>query len=246
MQKIKILIVEDDSIIAEDLAGYMGDFGYHALPTASSAEEALRSLRSELPDLLLLDVGLEGEVDGIQLATIVQEKYDLPFIFLTAFHDDRTIERIKTTRPTGYLVKPVDGHSLRTSIEVALYNFKHRETRQETEEHTTSIDIINGDHFFIKVKQGLLRIVLGDILYFEAYDNYSYVHTTDNKYLVSMPLKSIENKIPAKKFARIHRSFIINTEKIQRIEEADVIIDGRTIPIGKTYRAEIMNYIQLL
>ncbi len=246
-QKFKILIVEDDSIIAEDLAGYMEDFGYQVLQTASNAEEALKVLKGELPDLILLDVGLEGEIDGIHLANLIQEKYELPFIFLTAYHDDKTIERIKATRPAGYLVKPIDERSLKTSIEVGLYNFMHsHHEATDKEGHDMKIDIINNDHFFIKVKQGLQKIFLKDILFFEAYDNYAYVHTLDKKHIVSMPLISIENKIPSKYFIRVHRSYIINIEKIHGIEDDNIIIDGKSIPIGKTYRSDIMKLIKLL
>jgi two-component system response regulator LytT len=245
--KFRILIVEDDSIIAEDLAGYMEDFGYQAMQTASNAEEALKLLKHELPDLILLDVGLEGEIDGIQLAQLIQEKYDLPFIFLTAYHDDKTIERIKSTRPAGYLVKPIDERSLKTSIEVGLYNFKHSNLEVvDKESQDTRVDSFNEDHFFIKVKQGLQKILLKDILFFEAYDNYSYVHTHDKKHIVSMPLIAIENKIASKYFIRVHRSYIINIEKIQGIEDDNIIIDGKSIPIGKTYRSDIMKLIKLL
>jgi len=243
-QKYKIMIVEDDAIIADDLSGYMNDFGYHAMQTAANAEEALKLLKQELPDLLLLDVGLEGEIDGIQLATIIQEKYDLPFIFLTAYYDSRTIERIKATRPTGYLVKPIDERSLKTSIEVALYNFKNH--KEESIDSNQKIDIINGDHFFIKVKQGLKKIILNEILYFEAYDNYAYVHTHDKRHLVSIPLITIENKLPSKFFIRVHRSYIVNLEKITAIEDDNILINDQSIPIGKTYRSEIMKLINLL
>ena len=246
-QKFKILIVEDDSIISEDLAGYMEDFGYQAMPTASNAEEALKILKNGLPDLVLLDVGLEGEIDGIQLANLIQEKYDLPFIFLTAYHDTATIERIKSTRPAGYLVKPVDERSLKTSIEVGLYNFRHSQHDISAKDvQDTKMDIISNDHFFIKVKQGLQKILLKDILFFEAYDNYAYVHTQDKKHIVSMPLISIENKISPQHFIRVHRSYIINIEKIQGLEDDNVIIDGKSIPIGKTYRSDIMKLIRLL
>ena len=245
VSKPKILIIEDDSIIAEDLAGFLDDFGYAAMDIASNAEEALKALKNELPDLVLLDVGLDGEVDGIQLAGIIQEKYDLPFIFLTAYYDDKTINRIKTTRPNGYLVKPIDEHSLKTSIEVALYNFSHRQPEKFSE--PDSADHSGTDaHFFIKVKQGLLKIAFADILLVEACDNYCYLYTAEKKYMVSMHLKSIETKLPGKNFIRVHRSFVINLDKIQSIEDDVIVIGQNRIPIGKTYRNDVMKYIKLL
>lgn len=245
-QKVTILIVEDNPIIADDLAGYMEDFGYTAMPPVHSAEEALRAIKNNEPDLLLLDVGLEGEIDGIQLAGMVNEKYNIPFIYLTALHDNNTIGRIKETQPNAYLVKPVDEKSLQTSIEVALYNFTHRQTDAQEENNEEISGFIKGDHFFIKVKQSLVKVFLEDVLFFEAYDNYSYVHTPERKYLISMSLKSVEGKLSGGVFVRSHRSYIVNMSKIGSIQEDNLIIAEHKVPIGKTHRAEIMKYINLL
>jgi DNA-binding LytR/AlgR family response regulator len=244
-QKIRILIVEDNPIIAEDLAAYMEDFGHSAMATADCADEALKLLKTELPDLLLLDVGLEGEIDGIQLANIIKEKYEIPFIFLTALHDDQTIARIKETQPNAYLVKPIDERSLQTTIEVALYNFSHRKPNQDDGSKQEE-NFIKGDHFFIKVKNRLVKIQLTDVLFFEAYDNYAYVHTSEKKYIISMSLKSVETKLSGKSFARSHRSYIVNMSKIDSIEEDNLIIEEHKVPIGKTHRSEIMKSINLL
>lgn len=244
-QKVKILIVEDNPVIAEDLSAYMKEFGYEPAGIAVNADEALKLLRQNSADLVLLDVGLEGEIDGIQLALLIRDKFEVPFIFLTAFYDDKTIERIKETRPNAYLVKPIDEHSLKTTLEVVLYNYRNTVSDQPT--HIEQEDNFGKEgHFFIKVKQGLIKIQFNDVLFFEAYDNYAYVYTSAERHLISLSLKNIEDRLPSKPFVRVHRSFIVNIEKVQRIDEISLKVGEHSVPIGKTYRADIMKHIHML
>lgn len=242
---VRILIVEDNPIIGEDLAAYMSEFGHIPVGVASNADEALKLLKETSVDLILLDVGLEGEIDGIQLASLIRDKYEMPYIFLTALYDNKTIERIKSVRPEAYLVKPIDEHSLKTTIEVALYNFHHKtELPSQGEQDHGSFN--EDGYFFIKVKQGLLKIQLQDILFFEAYDNYSWVYTSDQKHLIGLTLKNIEAKLPPKPFIRAHRSYIVNIQKIDRLDEISLFIGEHKVPIGKTFRPDIMKHIRLL
>ena len=248
--KIRILIVEDDPIIAEDLAGYMNDFGYTALKPVDNADDAMRTIRENVPDLIMFDVHLGGEIDGIELAQIVKSKYSIPFIFLTAFNDSDTFERIKAVEPSAYLIKPVDEKNLHSSIAVALYNYaNHHPAQMPAEENDAGLkvqDFVSGDHIFIKVKHELRKLALSEILYAEAYDNYAFIHTKNDRYIVSASLKNVETKLPKGKFERIHRSFIVNMSKIDRIEENTLHIGSKSLPIGKTYKEQLMKRINLL
>jgi len=244
-EKITALIVEDEPIISADLTYFMQDFGYSPLPPVRTAKDALLMLNSVVPDFMLIDVTLEGEMDGIQLAEEINKKHDLPIIFITAHHDRATIDRIKSTHPSAYLVKPIDEHNLQTSIELALFNHSHQklETKKTADEGD---DFISGKHFFIKVKNQLRKVLLNDILAIEAYDNYSYVHTQENKHLIGSTLKALEQKLPNRSFIRVHRSYIINMKAIEGIQEDVIIIKDLHIPVGKTYREEFMKRINLL
>lgn len=121
-RKYDILIVEDEPLIAEDIQGYLEESGFTVSGIANSGSAALQLLENHRPDALLLDINLGSSPDGIELATIVREKYKLPFVFLTSHSDKGTLERAKKTFPAGYLLKPFDGYDLMTSLEVALYN----------------------------------------------------------------------------------------------------------------------------
>ncbi len=236
---IKILIVEDDPIIAEDLQAYMDDFGYIGLEPASSADEALKRIKQEQPDLCLLDVHLAGEINGIQLAKLIQAEWNIPFIFLTAFNDRSTIDQIKQIGPAAYLVKPVEERNLQTAIELALA--KREEQAEVAEELHHAQDAI-----FIKIKDQLVKFEFSDILYFEAYDNYAFLHTSKKKHILSSSLKQLEDKLPNRLFLRSHRSYIINLSKVTRIFTNYLTIGTVEIPIGKKYRSILLEHIDTL
>lgn len=138
-RKYAILIVEDEPLIAEDIAGCLEDYGFEVAGIANSGELALELLQASQPDAILLDINLGAGMDGIEVAGIVSEKYRLPFVFLTSHADKGTLERAKQTHPAGYLLKPFDGSALMAALEVTLYN--HLNKRQDQNE--LSLDLVN-------------------------------------------------------------------------------------------------------
>lgn len=123
-RKYRILIVEDEPLIAEDIRGYLEESGFEVQAIAHEGEEALRILQLSQPDALLLDINLGDGIDGVTLAGEIRKHYQFPFVFLTSHADKATLERAKQTFPAGYLLKPFDGNSLMTSLEVAIFNFE--------------------------------------------------------------------------------------------------------------------------
>ncbi|MFT5184267.1 MAG: DNA-binding NarL/FixJ family response regulator [Flavobacteriales bacterium] len=125
-EKIKILIVEDEPLVAEDIAGHLETVNFTVTGIAYSGEQAIEMLENNLPDAVLLDITLGTEIDGIAVAHLINSKYSIPFVFLTSHSDRGTIERVKATRPAGYLLKPFDENDLLTSLEIALFNHMNR------------------------------------------------------------------------------------------------------------------------
>ncbi len=117
----KIMVVEDESIVAKDLEMTLRRLGYAVPATASSADDALRKAGQFRPDLVLMDIHLHGEVDGITAARRLRSEMNIPVIYLTAYADDDTVERARDTEPFGYLLKPFNERELRSMLEVALY-----------------------------------------------------------------------------------------------------------------------------
>jgi len=128
MTKNKILIVEDERITAEDLKNTLEMMGYEVTGMASSADTFYKSLQAKMPDLVLMDIYLKGKKDGIELATEVKEKYQLPVIYLTAYSDANILDRAKITEPFGYILKPFQERELYSNIEMALHKnrMEHR------------------------------------------------------------------------------------------------------------------------
>lgn len=123
MSEIRVLIVEDEPLIAEDIADFLDSIDYSVSAIAHNAEDALQQLAANCPDIAILDVNLGTEKDGIFIAEIIKEKYKIPFVFLTSYSDKSTLDRAKHTHPMGYIVKPFEERNLRSTLEIALFNF---------------------------------------------------------------------------------------------------------------------------
>ena len=154
MNPEKILIVEDERIVALEIQSRMQKLGYAVTGIESSGEKALESIRTNPPDLVLMDIRLQGEMDGIRTAERIRGQYDIPVIYLTAHSDHDTLDRAKKTMPYGYIPKPLNEQILVSNIEMAL--FKHRmEKRLETEEHNFLKLAMNaGDAIFVVDDKG--------------------------------------------------------------------------------------------
>lgn len=128
-EQYKIQIVEDDEDIVEVLEDFLISMGHAITGSSSSGKDALYMAENYHPDLVLMDIGLKGEIDGIETAKELKSLYDLPIVFITGSFDDKTIEEAKEAEPMGYLIKPVDIQELRVTIEFAI--FKHRQQVQK-------------------------------------------------------------------------------------------------------------------
>lgn len=117
----KILIVEDELLVAEDIAFRLKSLGYLITDLVISGEDALRAIRKEQPDLILMDIMLKGGLDGIQTHELINKEYKIPLVYLTSYSDEKTFSRAKLTQPFGYIIKPFEERELHTVIEVALY-----------------------------------------------------------------------------------------------------------------------------
>ncbi len=121
MKKWDIMIVEDEVLIAAELAQQLNSFGYNVPVSVTSGEKALEKLTEVTPDLILMDIQLKGELDGIETAKQIHDHYKIPVIFLTAFADEKFLQKAKTSEPFGYLIKPIDIRELHSTIEMALF-----------------------------------------------------------------------------------------------------------------------------
>jgi len=131
MGQPKILVVEDEGIIAKDIQMSLRHLGYEVPSTVASGEQAIKKAEVEKPDLILMDIVLQGEMDGIEAATRIRSRFDIPVIYLTSYSDKETMERAKGTEPYGYILKPFDESKVDTTIKMALLKHKMEKSFRE-------------------------------------------------------------------------------------------------------------------
>lgn len=127
----KILIVEDEGIVAKDIKKRLENLGYTVPAIVPSGEEAIRAAK-ENPDLVLMDIVLKGDIDGIKAAEIIRAQFNIPVVYVTAHADNRVLQRAKATEPYGYILKPFEDRELHTTIEMALYKYKMEKKVKES------------------------------------------------------------------------------------------------------------------
>ncbi|MBB3697170.1 LytTR family transcriptional regulator DNA-binding domain-containing protein [Flammeovirga yaeyamensis] len=242
MHNIKIVIVEDDLVISKNLKFTLEDLGFDVLSLFKSGEELLDQSQ-ELPDVYLLDIELKGPMNGIELAKKLRMSFQGPIIFITSKSEEELYQEAKSVRPSAFLRKPIDKNILRSSIELAIQQLEHV-THEEISSNTSTFEL--DDAIFVKSKNRLLKIIVNDIKVIKANDIYALIVTKEGQFLVNYSLKSLEEKLSKDAFFRVHRSYIVNLESIEGIEDNHVLIDGEYIPIGKKYRDQLMGLLKIL
>jgi CheY-like chemotaxis protein len=137
MTEAKILVVEDENIVALEIKKRLQKLGYIVPSVASTGEDAISKVEGILPDLVLMDIMLKGEIDGIDAAGEIRKRFNIPVVYLTAYSDEETLQRAKLTEPYGYILKPFEENDLRTTIEIALYRHQILNDSKKKEGHIT-------------------------------------------------------------------------------------------------------------
>lgn len=244
--KTKILIVEDEMIIAANISLQLNELGYEVTGIIPRGEEALMHIKSETPDILLLDINLKGELDGIETALAMQKTHDIPIIYLTANADDAHFNRAKETHPYGFIAKPFKKLDLQRAIELTISQIGPKdENKEDSVSQNTGATVLR-DSIFVRHLNSMVKVSITDILYIEAERNYCRIFTNKKEYLLVITLKEMDNKLPEKHFLRIHRSFIINISQIKEIATSHIVIGKKAIPISKSVKKELLKRLQTI
>jgi len=248
MSKINILIVEDEALHAAKLEILLKELDYHVLPVAESAKEGMTTFHATQPDLVILDIWLSGDKDGIDFAKSLKQidGRQVPVIFLTSMNDTETFDRAKETNPYAYLLKPIDRFSLQHAIELALNNMMAQKESQAANalQHVLS----NGKNLFIKEQKKLYKVAVDDISAIEVDGKYCKVYTPDRNLLVRTSMKEFLKKMPGNTFLQTHRNYLVNVNAILEIElDNDLITTAQiSVPISKNYKSAIVNNLNFL
>ena len=194
MVKTKILIVEDEMTVTEYLKGVLTDLGYEVAGNAIRGEEAVEKAKKLIPDLVLMDVKLKGEMDGVETTEQIRKHQDIPVIYVTAYADNNLMKRAKITDPSGYVLKPFDIRELHTTIEIALQKHKTEKTLRTSHKMLESANYATGvqsllNQYTSELKKYTsianlgIRLIRDDgFIPFQSYEGYSPTYIRDENH----------------------------------------------------------------
>jgi DNA-binding LytR/AlgR family response regulator len=227
---LKILIVEDDVFVQEDLKEVLESLGHEVIHICESYEEVIGCLNEgEVPDIAFIDIQLKSSFDGVDVAEYMREKFKTKLIFLTSITDDRILHKAAVLKIDGYLVKPFKSQDIKVAISMLVDNSK----------------VQNKEYLFLKDGHEQFKILMKDILYAEAEDNYVYLYFNNSRKLLSMSLKTLEKELLEPRFLRIHRSYLINMDNVERVGANYVTIDKKQIPMNDSSKVILKRHLNL-
>jgi DNA-binding LytR/AlgR family response regulator len=239
---LKILIVEDEMLIAANIANQLETLGYEILGIIPRGQEAINAVKSDKPDLVLMDINLKGDIDGIEAATQMQLEGAIPIIYLTANTDEHHFKRAKATNPYAFLSKPFKKLDLKNAIELA----SDRILAEKNEPQNDSSKFVLNDRIFVRRNDIMVKIIIADIQYLEADRNYCQIFTQNNTYLLVNTLKNMEDKLPTEVFQRIHRSYIVNLNYVDEVAQNHITVKNKILPLSKELRKDLLDRLRMV
>lgn len=250
MDRIKIVIVEDEFVIAEDIRSHLEMTGYDVMNVFERADKTLAYLQDNVPDLLLVDIRLNGNMDGIQLVEELQKKVTIPVVYITANSDTATYGRARQTNPHAFLVKPFTPANLIAAVDLALYHFSNETTPVQIErppvEMPEAQPFIVNHSLFIRANGRYKKVNRDSILFVAAAGSYSHVQTVSERYTLSHNLSHFQKKSVLPSLLRIHRSYIVNLDKVDSFAESYVQVGEHRLPLSDHYRADFLAKVNCL
>lgn len=242
---MKIYIIEDDLIIAQNLKENLQELGYEIVGMAASYRQVRETMIAAEPDLCLVDIYLKGSAkNGIEIVREMQVDLPIPYIYLTSFSDHEYLDKAKGTNPAAYLLKPVDPRQIDVTIDLAMSTFYQNSFATS---HAACPLLKGPDHIFVKTRGRYEKVVYTDILYLQSSGTYTEIVTSAKKVIISQTLKKILPQLASKSFVRCHRSYAVNSEKIAAYDESFVYLVASTqtykVPVSRSYRDIIISLL---
>jgi DNA-binding LytR/AlgR family response regulator len=234
-ETINVLIVEDNSLIAESTKALLERNGMNVTGIYNNGEEAIEFVRKHTPHLVLMDISLAGAIDGISAAKIIGDDTGLPVIYLTDHGDTKTLQRAKQTFPASFMTKPFNELDLVRAIEIAFTN-ANRQGRTRA-----------GKFVFLRTKtQKYVKLNFEDILYLKAERVYCTVVTVQGSHLIGNSLNHIHEQLPDPDLVRVHRSFVVNLKKVTTIDGNMLKMGEHEVQMSKDYRESVMKRFKFI
>ncbi|PRY88569.1 LytR/AlgR family response regulator transcription factor [Mongoliibacter ruber] len=231
-----VVLVEDDRELAMNLRELLASLGFNVSAIFDNAIGAQEFLRLNKVDLLILDIMIKGDMDGISLAREVKKKIDVPIVFITAYSENDVIRRVIDVSPDGHLLKPFSRESLKTTLLLSLSNYKKRLSsgaKKKKEETTIQIR----DKGFISL------IPTSEILYAQADGLYTRIFTVKKAFIIRDILKDFEARLDPSVFIRVHKSYLVNKNAIELFNGKVIQIKDYVIPIRRGFYKELRELV---
>ncbi len=241
MDKLRILIVEDEPSFALEVEMLVNELGHSIAGVTGDGEEALALAKIKEPDLILMDINLEGDLNGVDIAEKLNY-LEIPVLFMTSEVSPDIYERAKNTCIAGYLVKPFDLLSLKSSIELSGDKIIPRKKQPANGK-------VIKDSLLVRKATSLVKVPVKEITHAQSHGNHSMLHTkSGEKHLVTISLTKLLHKLPEGDFMKVHKQYIIQLACIEELSAGahEVRIGKKMIPVGRTFRHQLLNRFETL
>ena len=241
MPRTKLLVVEDHAEERQDLVHCLEELGYEVAGLATNLQDALGLYFTVNPDLVIIDIYLQGQPDGILLAEKIRQQavVSKPFIFLTHAADRHTFAQAASTTPDSYLIKPYNPPEVQYAIELALSRFETQDQPLE----------IRQGMLFIKTGKTLHKVAPEEVLYIEVDGKHCQLSTASNRYLVQWPLKTLIEQLGSTRFVRVHRNYAVNWQQVVKVHLTDrelSMSNGQIIPMSQRLKDKVIDQLTVL
>lgn len=233
------MIVEDKAMTRAALHTLLEKRGYEVVATSAEAEEAWLILQQKQVDISLIDINLAKERTGIWLAEQIRAELDMPFVFLTAFGDERTLKEVKATKPDGYLMKPYNKPTLYLTLEIAFENYVKNHPQHKAGDSVESGIAVN-ESIYVKSGFSLHQIRISDIFHIQSDGNYLHIVLENQKHMIRSTMKEFMTKLPEQDFYKVHKSYVVNIRKVSAFYPDHLEIGSEEVPIAKKYKRELI------
>lgn len=232
------MIVEDELIAATDIQEQLEDAGYEVTGIARSYEEALALFQETSPDLVLLDIQLDGDKDGIEVARKLNKLSLVPIVYITGNAEDETMRRARKTRAVSFVQKPFRARAFMTSLDLIVENVAKKRNGADT--------VLKDAIFLPSYKQGHEKVLKKEIRYIEGDRSYVRIFTGDGTYDITTNLATLLPQLDSRDFLRVSKKYIINVQHLSKINKDEVTVHGKCITIGEHYRKELLNSLNFV
>lgn len=234
--KTRVLLVEDEVLVAEDMLSDLEAEGFEVVGIAISGSEAIELVTAKEPHIVLMDINLKGAIDGIETAEKINEISESPIIYVTSNTSSQFVNRALLTKPHAFITKPYSKKDLVIAIELAMA--KYNEFVFEAGAKSESI--------FVKSGEFHRKVLVNDIRFIIADGSYCKVHTTEGAFTLSFNLNHFQKEVKHPDLMRVHRSYIVNLNQVDGFDKTTLLIGKEMIPVSSSFKDKVFEVFKKL